>query len=58
VCALARDDFEALARRGGADGATPVFDTTITTAGDYRTRFEIPAANGWHRALFPKTPAP
>jgi len=51
VCALARDDFEALSRRGGADGTTPVFDTTITTAGDYRARFERPAAETWHKTL-------
>jgi hypothetical protein len=51
VCALARDDFEALAKRGGADGTTSVFDTTITTAGDYRARFERPASESWHRAL-------
>jgi hypothetical protein len=51
VCALARDDFEALSRRGGADGTTPVFDTTITTAGDYRARFERPASDSWHKSL-------
>jgi hypothetical protein len=54
VCALARDDFEALARRGGADSKTPVFDTTITNAGDYRSRFEVPAASSWHKSLLPK----
>ncbi len=53
VCALSRDDFEALARRGGADGNTAVFDTTITTAGDYRARFEGPASASWHGALLP-----
>ena len=51
VCALPRDDFEALARRGGADGTTPVFDTTITSAGDYRKRFERPASESWHNTL-------
>jgi hypothetical protein len=56
VCALSRGDFEALSRRGGADAATPVFDTTITTAGDYRARFEVPAAKSWHNTLL-ATPA-
>jgi hypothetical protein len=51
VCALARDDFEALSRRGGADGTTAVFDTTITTAGDYRARFERRASESWHKSL-------
>ena len=54
VCALPRDDFEALSRRGGADGKTHVFDTTVTTAGDYRARFEGPASESWHRALLAK----
>jgi len=51
VCSLPRDDFEALSRRGGADGTTPVFDTTITTAGEYRARFERPASESWHKSL-------
>jgi hypothetical protein len=51
VCALGREDFEALARRGGASGATPVFDTTITSAGDYRARFERLASESWHQTL-------
>jgi hypothetical protein len=53
VCALPRDEFEALARRGGADGGTVVFDTTITSAGEYRARFEIPAVESWHGTLLP-----
>lgn len=53
VCSLPREDFEALARRGGAAGDTKVFDTTITTAGDYRARFEGPASASWHKALLP-----
>ena len=53
VCALARDDFEALARRGGADRETVVFDTTVTSAGEYRERFETKAAKSWHSALLP-----
>jgi hypothetical protein len=51
VCSLSRGEFEALARRGGADAGTSVFDTTITTAGDYRARFEVPASASWHKAL-------
>ena len=54
VCALPREDFEALSRRGGADGSTLVFDTTLTTASDYRARFEVPAAKSWHNTLLAK----
>jgi hypothetical protein len=51
VCSLSRDEFEALSRRGGAGATTPVFDTTITTAGEYRAGFERPAAESWHKGL-------
>ena len=53
VCALSRDEFELLARRGGATTATAVFDTTVTSAEDYRTRFERPAGESWHAGLLP-----
>jgi hypothetical protein len=51
VHALTRDDFERLAVTGGATAETPVFDTTVTTAGDYRMRFELPAGESWHRSF-------
>ena len=51
VCALSRDDFAALSRRGEAGSATPVFDTTVTNAGDYRALFERPAGESWHASL-------
>ena len=51
VCSLPRDDFEALSRRGGADGTTPVFDTTVTSVGEYRAHFERAAADSWHKSL-------
>lgn len=39
-------------RRAVAAGAlgptTPVFDTTVTTAGDWRARFERPLQESWH----------
>jgi hypothetical protein len=38
-------------RRIGGDGAPPVFDTTVTTAGDWRARFERPLAESWHARL-------
>jgi hypothetical protein len=53
VHALSREDFELLARKGNASVATPVFDTTVATVGDYRTRFERAAGESWHRTLLP-----
>jgi hypothetical protein len=53
VHSLSREDFELLARAGNASRETPVFDTTVTTAGDYRAHFERAAGESWHRTLLP-----
>jgi hypothetical protein len=44
-------DRESFARRAGGDAALPVFDTTVTTAGGWRARFERPLAESWHAQL-------
>ena len=44
-------DRERFARQAGADAALPVFDTTVTAAGDWRERFERPLAESWHAQL-------
>jgi hypothetical protein len=36
---------------GDVDGETPVFDTTVTTMGEFRARFERPARASWHAEL-------
>lgn len=51
---VARAEFERLAATGAVTSTTPVFDTSVTTAGDYRDRFEGPAGARWHAALLPK----
>ena len=43
-----RAEFRAAAAAGAVGDATPVFDTTVTTAGDWRARFERPLAESWH----------
>lgn len=48
-----RAGFDALAASGRVAGETPVFDTSVTTAADWRTRFEIPASQSWHATLLP-----
>lgn len=40
--------FRALAQEGALAANTPVFDTTLTTAGTWRTAFERPLAASWH----------
>ncbi len=52
VTAAARHAFKAAARNGTVRQDTPVFDTMIDTVGAWRERFERPAAESWHRALF------
>ncbi len=47
-------DREAFAGRlaaGGLGDATPVFDTTVTTVEEWRTRFERPLRDSWHAQL-------
>lgn len=55
VVVASRDTFQALAARGDVTGATPVFDPTVATLGEWRTRFEGPASNSWHSKLLAKT---
>ena len=46
-----RPTYAARARAGVLGSDTPVFDTTLTSARDYRDRFERPAAASWHAQL-------
>jgi hypothetical protein len=47
-----RDEFERLVGQGDVTTDTTVFDTSLTTAADWRTRFEQPAGKGWTKAFF------
>ena len=53
VNAVDREEFFGLAERGAITRRTQVFDTTVTTLGDWRSRFEGPAAQSWHGQLLP-----
>lgn len=48
---VSRDEFTALSATGAVTAATPVFDATIATAGDWRARFETVVGRAWHKAL-------
>lgn len=48
-----RASFVAAAAGGEVGGDTPVFDTSVTTAGEWRARFERPARESWHATLLP-----
>jgi hypothetical protein len=51
VHAISRAEFEKLAAAGAVAAGTPVYDTTVTMAGDYRARFERTAGESWHATL-------
>ena len=51
VAAAPRADAKAHAARGAWGPDSPVFDLGVTTAGDWRRRFERPARDSWHAAL-------
>jgi len=48
-----RRELPMLAERGELDARTLVFDTTVTSARDWRSRFEQPAADSWVASLLP-----
>ena len=53
VRATSRDDFTALAEDGRVNADTTVFDTSLTTAADRRTRFETKVGDSWAASLLP-----
>jgi hypothetical protein len=46
-----RRDVPALAARGEIDGNSRVFDTSVTSARDWRDRFETNASESWVGSL-------
>jgi len=46
-----RAAFTRLGATSAVHDETPVFDTTVTSASGYRTRFEIPLRESWHAQL-------
>ena len=51
VQGVPRADAKARAAGGAWGPDSPVFDLGVTTAGDWRRRFERPARESWHAAL-------
>lgn len=49
---VARDEFAQLANAGEVTRETPVFDTSLTTAGEIRDGFERPAGESWAATYF------
>jgi hypothetical protein len=51
VHSVSRPEFTLMAKHGDVSGETRVFDTAITSVGDYRAKFERPASASWHAEL-------
>jgi hypothetical protein len=51
VQSVDRDRFTALGAEGKITPATPVFDTTVITVGEWKAKFEAQAAKSWHAGL-------
>jgi hypothetical protein len=51
VQAVTRPELGELARSGDVTAETPVFDTALTSARDWRDAFERPARGSWHGEL-------
>jgi len=54
VRAADRRRFAAAAGEGAVARDTPVFDTTVTTARQWRSQFELPAQRAWLASLLPQ----
>jgi hypothetical protein len=53
ICAVPRDEFSELAEYHKVDGNTEVFDLSVTSLGEWRSRFKSAAKDSWHASLMP-----
>ena len=53
VRSAGRAEFSALAARGDVTADTPIFDTSVIMADDWRARFERRAGDAWTKELLP-----
>ena len=53
VQSASRAEFSAMAVRGDVTAGTPIFDTSVIVADDWRARFERPAGDAWTKELLP-----
>lgn len=51
ITCTVREKFTELAAAGKVSAATPVFDPTVTSLGEWRARFELKAGESWHAGL-------
>lgn len=51
IRSVTRDEFGNLGASGEVDSDTEVYDLSVTTLGEWRSRFSSRAGNSWHSAL-------
>ena len=53
IRSVTRGEFSQLGATGVIDGETEVFDPSVTSLGEWRSRFSSHAADSWHQSLLP-----
>ena len=51
---VSRDEFTDLASKGEISGDTQVYDLSVTSLNEWRSRFKSRAADSWHASLMPE----
>lgn len=51
IRAVSREEFSDLAKKGKIDENTEVFDLSVTTLGEWKSRFRSLAKDSWHASL-------
>ena len=54
INAVSRDEFGSRAAKGEITGDTEVFDLSVTSLNEWRSRFRSRAADSWHASLMPE----
>jgi hypothetical protein len=57
INAVTRDEFCSRATKGEITGDTEVFDLSVTSLNEWRSRFKARAADSWHASLMPEASA-
>ena len=54
IQSVTRDEFSDAASRGEINGDTEVYDLSVTSVNEWRSRFRARASDSWHASLMPE----
>jgi len=54
IHSVTRDEFSELAAKGEVNGATEVYDLSVTSLNEWKSRFKSLAHDSWHASLMPE----